>query len=358
MIKKLTLFLFFAATTSLSHAQQANPFSFEGAYVGDFYGNAAGGLKTGVGFMGMGNLKMGFDTGKARWWRGGSFFVNGATIHGKSLSGHYLGDLQVASNIDAGTHIYLHELWFGQRIGNVSLKVGLQDLNADFLVSECGSEFVNSSFGVAPVLSVNVPVPIFPLTGLGFSAAWDIGEKFRWQAAVFDGEQTPFERNPNNLNWHLDKNEGLLAITELHGKFGRGTYKFGTYYHSGHEKYGFYAIGDQTVLERENHHLHLFTQIAVAPKSHNEANYYIGLGANLFGVFSRRERDAVGLAVAHAGLHRTSHKHETAIEFYYKYHLNGNIALQPDVQYIVNPSGTDVKRPNALVGLLRVHIDF
>uniref|UniRef100_S0DFQ0 Putative carbohydrate-selective porin n=1 Tax=termite gut metagenome TaxID=433724 RepID=S0DFQ0_9ZZZZ len=355
--KKLTLLVALVGILPSLYAQtqKQNPFSFEASYLGDFYGNATGGIETGVGFMGMANIKVGFDTGEACWWRGGSFFLNGASIHGKSLSEHYLGDLQIASNIDAGEHTYLHELWFRQQLGPVSFTVGLQDLNADFMVSENAGEFINSSFGVPPVISVNIPVPIFPLTGLGVSARWDITERFAWQAALFDGDQTPFENNRYNLKWSLNARDGLLAMTEFHFD---ERFKLGAYYHSGEKNGGVYFMGDQRILERENHRLDLFAQIAVAPKGLNETNYSIALGANLFGVFSKRQRDAVGLAATHAGLHRTGHKHETAIELYYKYAFSDNITLQPDIQYIVNPSATETPLKNALACILRLHLNF
>ncbi len=87
-------------------------------------------------------------------------------------------------------------------------------------------------------------------------------------------------------------------------------------------------------------------------------NYYIGLGANLRGVFSKRRRDVLGFAVAHAGLHDAAHKHETVLELYYKYRFNDNIALQPDIQYVISPSGSDEKLSNALAGILRLIINF
>ncbi len=349
MLKKVTLTLFAAAVSLAAHAQpeKQNPFSFEGSYVGDAYYNTTGGLKTGGGFMGMGNIMVGFDTEKARLWRGGSFFVNGASIHGKSLTENYLGDMQVASNIDAGEHAYLHELWFRQRLGNLALTLGLQDLNAEFMVSEGAGEFVNSSFGVPPVIATGIPVPIFPLTGLGASVRWDIGDKWAVQGALFDGDQTPFDRNPHNIRWSFAKDDGLLTMGEVH--YG-GRFKLGAYYHSADENYGFYALADQPVSER----LSLFGQLAVAPKSKNENNYSVGLGANYF----ISERHALGLAATHAGLHAADHKHETAVELYYKYTLNDYIALQPDFQYIINPSGAEMKLDNALVGMLRLHINF
>ncbi len=347
MLRKLTLSLFTATIWFAVNAQseKQNPFSFEGSYTGDAYYNATGGLKIGGGFMGMGNIKISFDTEKARWWKGGSFFINGASIHGKSLTENFLGDLQVASNIDAGEHTCLHELWFKQQLDAASFTLGLQDLNAEFMVSEGAGEFINSSFGVPPVIATGVPVPIFPLTGLGLSARFDICEKWTVQAALFDGTQTDFEQNPYNIHWDFSNEDGLLTIGEVH--FGN-RFKLGSYYHSSENNYGFYALIDQSVSKP----LNLFVQLAIAPKSKNENNYSIGFGAN----YEIAEQHTAGLAATHAGLHHADHKHETAVELYYKYQYNDNITLQPDIQYIINPSDSDTKLNNALVGMLRLKI--
>ena len=349
MLKKTTSFIFAAAVSLAAYAQTEgqNPFSFEGSYIGDTYYNMSGGMKTGGGFMGMGNIKVGFDTGKASWWKGGSLFINGASIHGTSLTEKYLGDLQIASNIDAGEHAYLHELWFRQEFGSVSFVIGLQDLNAEFMVSEGAGEFINSSFGVPPVIATGIPVPIFPLTGLGLTVRWDINARWAFQAAFFDGDQTDFDRNPHNIHWSICKDDGMLTMGEVHFD---NRFKLGAYYRSANNNYGFYALADQPLNKR----LSLFGQLAFAPKSKNENNYSLGLGAN----YAIAERHAAGFAATHAGLHRAGHKHETALELYYKYTLNNSISFQPDIQYIINPSGSETKPDNALVGMLRLHINF
>jgi porin len=299
----------------------------------------------------MGTLSVGFDTAGAGWWQGGEFYASGEAIHGRSLTDNYLGDLQVASNIDGGRHAYLRELWFRQRLGSVTLTAGLQDLNADFLVTEGGGEFLNSSFGIPLAVSLGVDPPIFPLTGLGLAARWEISERWVVQGAVFDGAQTGFERNPHNVNWHLGPDEGALTVAEVHLD---RRYKFGAYYHTRSGNHGLYASVDQPLSERVG----VFLQAVVAPKCHNDNNYYIGSGVNLTRVFSRRGRDLAGVAVAHAGLHSTAHRHETALELYYKYRFTEHIALQPDLQYVINPSGGESPLSNALVGIVRLWVEF
>lgn len=377
MLKKLTLFITLLSVIPFAHAQKENPFEFEASYVGDAYGNLAGGIDQGAGFLGMGNLTIAFTTEKAGWWKGGSFFINGASVHGKSPSENFVGDMQIISNIDAGNHAYLHELWFKQDFNAFSFTVGLQDLNAEFLTSDNASEFINSSFGFPPVLACNLPVPIFPLTDLGVSAKWNISEKFAWQATVFDGFQDDFDVNPHNLKWKLDKNHGALAVTEFHSTFNigdkEGCYKIGGYYHSKlkefdeetqltntifNNKYGFYLIGDQVLFERENKKIAAFTQIALTPKSKNDHHYYIGLGGNYYGIFSKEGKDVFGVAAAILGFHETSHKHETTLEMHYKWQFNDNFALQPNIQYVINPSGSDENLDNALAAMLRFHINF
>ena len=388
MRKKISLFIIFSNILYLygqqdslinSKFQKEQPFHFEASYIGDFYVNAVGGLRTGIGYMGMGNLKIGFDTEKAGWWKGGTFFINGASIHGKSLSENFSGDLQVASNIDAGTHAYLHEVWFQQEFKKISFTVGLQDLNVNFVGTENGAEFINSSFGVPPVLSGNIPVPIFPLTGLGISAKWNINNIFCWQTAIFDGCQTPFEHNPYNLCWKISKDEGIFFITEFHSNIRiynlDGRYKIGYFYHSELKKIdienqnktyfirpnnGLYALIDQTIMQSEatNQKIGLFAQVAFCPNKGIEYSHYFGLGVNYYGIFNKEGKDILGLAVAHVNLDKTNHKHETALELFYKWQFNENISVQPDIQYIFNPSLTEMSLKNALVSLLRLHINL
>ncbi|PIY55626.1 MAG: hypothetical protein CO186_00785 [Zetaproteobacteria bacterium CG_4_9_14_3_um_filter_49_83] len=93
-----------------------------------------------------------------------------------------------------------------------------------------------------------------------------------------------------------------------------------------------------------------------------EAKNYIGAGVHANGIFSGREDDEFGLALARASFSKDYlsrnvgfKKNETAIEITYKLQVTDWLSVQPSYQYIVNPSG-DPALSNASVGLLRAEI--
>jgi len=362
-----------------SSQQTKKALSAEASYTGDICANMMGGIKTGVVFLGMANLKLGFNTQNANIWKGGQFFINGAVTHGKSPSELMAGDFQAVSNIDAGDHIYIHEFWYKHHFNHFEFTFGLQDLNTEFAATDNGSRFINSSFGIPSLISDNVPAPIFPLTALGLTSKIQITEKVSVSVAVYDGCPTAFEQNTYNTNWKLCTDDGTLILSEVawaNELFQYpGTYKSGYYYHTGlcetdtetgeisevfNNNYGFYFIADQTVWQKadSNQSIGVFAQLALSPAIINNHHYYIGGGINYFGISKKQPEDALGLAVACAGFNKSYKKNETTVETYYKKHIGENFSIQPDLQYVIHPAGTDEVLPNALVGILRFNLNF
>ncbi len=351
-------------TDSLSN-QRA--FHWNVLYTGDLVSNFDGGIKTGTMYLGLANLKFGLDFEKAGWWNGGKLSVNMANTHGGQPSLALVGDFQGVSNIEAGNLTFLFELWYKQRFGSVIFTLGLQDLNVTFATTENGALFNNSSFGIQSSIADNIPTPIFPLTGLGAMIEWEINKDFSVHTALFDGTPDDFENNPYNINWKLSNDDGYLTVCEIqiHKSLIKdlpGTYKIGGYFHEHNdntvmeqENGGVYFIADQTICSQGNSNLSLFSQIGFSPKSKNNHNHYYSLGLNCTGIFGRLN-DIAGLAVAYAGIDNNAVGSETAVELTYQLQLNKYIYLRPDIQYIINPAGTDLKLKNALVGFLRIGI--
>ncbi|MDD4992034.1 MAG: carbohydrate porin [Paludibacter sp.] len=348
-----------------SNAKESS-FKFQASYIGDLVSNFSGGIKTGTTYLGLANLKAGFNTEKANWWKGGQVFVNVGNTHGGEPSTTLVGDFQGVSNIEAGNLTFMYELWFKQNIGKFEITLGLQDLNSDFAVSENGALFTNSSFGIHSSLADNISVPIFPLTALGANIHYNISDTYTWEAAIFDGTPDDFEKNPYNLNWKLSKEQGYLLVTEFRSnktliKGKNGIYKFGAYYHQHNDSIdnqqrngGLYLVADQQITDK----LSLFTQIGYSPKKLNYNNKYFSIGFNYKGLFNKRPADQFGLAMNYASIESSNIGSETAFEMTYKYELCEHIYLRPDIQYIINPAGTNSKLKNALVGFLRFGIDF
>ena len=373
--KLLVTFLFiFISMLSLKAQETAavipQPFTFEASYIGEVAGNFTGGIKTGATYLGLANLAAGFDTQKAGWWKGGELRINAANTHGGEPSANLVGDFQGVSNIEAGNLTFLYELWYKQTIDNLSLTVGLQDLNANFAKSENGSIFTNSSFGIHSSIADNIPSPIYPLTALGATLQWNVPGRLSMQAAIFDGTPDDFENNPYNTGWKLSKNDGFLTVMEF--QFPKsmingfdGIYKIGSYYHQHNDtidmeqqNYGFYFDGDQDIYKTANGMMSVFSQIGISPKNENKNTLYYSLGFRINGISAKRKFDVTGIAIAYAGFGRTPSRNETAIELTYRIYANETISIKPDLQYIINPSGTDAKVKNALTGLLRVELNF
>jgi porin len=343
-----------------------SPFKFNASYIGDVVSNFSGGIKTGTTYLGLANIKAGFNTETANWWKGGRMFVNIGNTHGGEPSATMVGDFQGISNIEAGNLSFLYELWYKQKLGKLEMTVGLQDLNADFATNESGSIFTNSSFGIQSSIADNVAPPIFPLTALGANVKWNISDTFLWEAAIYDGTPDDFETNPYNTEWKLSKNQGFLTVTELQVKKSllsgkTGNFKFGVYYHQHNDTIaaeqkngGFYFTGDQQISNK----LFVFSQIGISPKKMNKNNRYFSIGLNCKGPSDKRPNDQVGIAIAYAGIDSNAVGSETAIELTYQVEVTKNIYLRPDIQYIINPAGTEAKFKNAQVGFLRFGVEF
>lgn len=364
---------------------QDNDFNIESSYVGEGFSNFAGGIKTGETYLGKLNFGLGFSTTDIGLWSNGEFYTLIENTHGGNPSASFIGDIQVASNIDNGDYTYLYEMWYKHQISNLSVQIGVIDLNANYLVSETGGLFLNSSFGIQPSVSMNMPVPIFPMNALGINLQYQITDAIILQTGLWDGDPGDLDRNPYNVKWKLSKEEGFLSATELHVNHSKnndnylGTIKFGMLYHSAE----FNTIIDSTIFEKGNFEFHLiaeqtlinkpkgekgkldaFIQIGYLPDNTiNVLPFYLGAGINYTGLLFKNASDVLGLAIGHVGISKelidnvpTMQSNETAIELSYAFSISKQITIQPDLQYIIN-TGADKSLDNAFVGFLRFVIE-
>lgn len=352
--KSYLLCVLFIFLTYQKISAQDTIITVNASYIGDALYNMSGGIKTEGGYLGYAKIGLLFDTEKSHLWKGGSFYIGGANTHGISPSETIIGDYQVVDNIEAGNHTFIEYLWFQQNFGKFSVKVGFQDLNENFAVCDAAGHYINSSFGIHSTLSCNFTVPIFPITSLGMELHYNINKSWYVQLAVYDGDMPSFEdNNTYNTNWSLSKEDGALFIGEGQYFRGNGAYKIGGFYHSEAKSYGVFACFEQAAWENNRHKLTPFIQTGLIFNKKDVDNYlHIGGGLNLEGVFSKNDKDEVGVAFTSAVLSNNNDV-ETAIEMFYKYKITDNFMIQPDFQYVINPLGKEKKLDNAFIGILR-----
>jgi len=288
-------------------------------------------------------------------WSGGTLFVYGLRNNGGDPSANLIGDLQTASNIEAPNQFIVHEAWYEQNFadGMVSILAGLHDLNSEFYASDYASLYLNSSFGIGPELSGNVPASLFPKAALGARIRFAPFEGAYVQAAIYDGD--PATRG-------FKKGEGQMDIVEAGYTFEDGAYKAGYWMHTAtktfgantyNNDYGYYALIDQTLVRLEDGaSIGGFLQFGQVPSARNDITGYFGGGLNMHGLIPTRDEDDLGVAVASAKTHLNT---ENAIEVTYRLVVTNWLAIQPSFQWIQNPGG-DATVPTAKVGLFRFEV--
>jgi porin len=373
-LKYLALFLLYIIFNPVLSARDDDTlkrFSAGFAYTGDAVSNLRGGIKQGSTYLGIVNLNLQLRIGKR-----GYFFINAANTHGGEPSITLTGDYQVFSNIEAGNHTYLQELWFQQSWKHTDLCVGLQDLNVNIANIPAASLFLNSSFGILPTVSTNVPAPIFPLTSMGIFARTDISPSLSLLGAVFDGEPTDFEKNPHNLKWDFTRKDGFLFFLELQKSFfpektplqlKAGVYRHQHFFDDDYNlydnnsvhrnNYGLYLLGEKDIWHNQQRSVKMFLQLGLSPEHFNPCMFYGGYGINVSGLFFRNGTDNAGIALAY-GVVKGFPGNELTIEFTWQLPVFSYFFIQPDVQYIINPAGTGTKLSNSVAATLRFGLIF
>lgn len=373
--------LSFLLQIGITQAQPADTAKYdklviEVSYTGDASYNFTGGVHKGFSYMGMANMQVSHATGEKGIFRNIRSHVHAINTHSKTRLSDLTGDLQVASNIEAGDHTFLQELWVKKKFNKLEVTAGLQDMNVEFANLEYAGLFVNSSFGVLPVITANMCAPVFPLTTPGITFKYELLQNTTWLFALYDGCPEGLSGYRGNARWRYYKGDGLLAISELQFSAERNgltsSYEAGIFSINNitedllnieftdslrKENAGIYLHTDHMLYKNGNNVVALFLQAGHSLTGASYVNKYLGAGLNYQGLFRKDGNDVLGLAIASAHLRHTQNT-ETAIELTYRSNITRHISVQPDIQYIINPSGTGTETPNALAGTLRFFIGF
>ncbi len=357
----------------------------EVVYKGDAWANVSGGQRRDTTYLDNLDLVASFDGEKGLGLRGTRFVVSALYNNRNTFSDRIVGDTQTISNIDADGALRLYEAWVDYDFGRGALKAGLINLNSEFDVNETGGLFVNSSHGIGPDFSqIGATGPsIFPITGLGARARIEVTPRLQFRLGLFEGVPGSAE-HPRRTTIRLDTREGQLLVGEADYRLGEsGRFVLGVRQLSGRAgdpqdpdnlprqaQTGGYALIEGPVARFGGGTLAAFARVGLAdPDSHDIAGY-LGFGTVFSGplLAGEAQQEQIGLAV---GIARNSarfrreqefsgnplDRHETAIELSYRIQATRWLALQPDVQYIINP-GSNPALGNALAVGLRFELGW
>ena len=370
------------ANTGESNADGADGSAHELAavYTADVWHNTRGGIRTGGAYLDNLDLTLAVDAERAWGWPGVSAFVYGLYNNGRGFSDRYVGDAMTVSNIDAPEAVRLYEAWVqwvSSAPHGLSLRFGLYDMNSEFDMSDSRSLFIHSSHGVGHELGQtgqNGP-SIFPVTSLALRAAWSPAPQWQVLLAVFDGVPGDPE-HPSSNRIRVNGDDGALAMAELQWAGGRIT-KLAL----GHWQYtadfedlrsteaaprpprddnrGTYA-GIEVALDREigsDPATLAFARYGVAQDLINEFADSWSVGVRHRGLFVARPDDEVGFAYTRADVSSAFIEprdgYEAAIELTYRATLTDWLAIQPNIQFILNP-GADPALDDSLAFGLRL----
>ncbi len=325
-------------------------------YTGEVFTNMRGGLNTNRATEYRGNLDLTITANldQMNLAPGGTFFIYAENGHGRGITEEHVGDFQVLSNLDAPDFMQVSEYWWEHSLldGCITVTLGKQDANVAFASVQMGLDFINSSFGFHPT----IPLPTFPDPSMAAVVLFRPNDWLSFNAGVWDGA-------PDGGNWGFSGEGVTFSIYEIQTEYKlwnllHGDAHCGLWYHS--DRFDNLAGGapfdgnhgvdievEQTVLKEHAHDeedvqgLGVFFQYGWAPKDRNVAHQYLGVGMIYTGLIPGRDEDVLGLGIATLRFsdRLPNTTVESAIELFYKMPLSPWTAIQPDFQYIANPSG-------------------
>lgn len=368
IVKTLNLFIF-AWLIHIGNlcAQRDSIVTVGATYIGDFGRNFSGGITQKNFYLGFIELAADADLSAAGLWKGASFHTTFLNTHGRDISGEIIGDMQVASNINNGDATVLMNAFFMQSIGKTSIFIGKHDLNCDFLACNHGGLFLNSSAGVVPNVSANLPVSIFPLTAPGLGVFYTPNSHYTFKAAMYDADISG--NTPYNADF-VPTAEDFLAIGEGEATFDTVgiAVKAGVLYtsveyqyHENDSKkngnYAPYVMLEKSIAPIGDGMAYLFGHYSYSPAKINAPNSYYSAGCTIEEFY---KNFSAGILYGHMQMgkswetiHPSLQNWESFIEITATIPITKIISVQPDVQYIIHP-GLEQSRKNATVGMLRL----
>ena len=241
--------------------------------------------------------------------------------------------------------------------------------------------------------------PLFPVASPGVRIQFLPTSKYYVMAGVYGMDLNSTQATDNHYGTHfaMNSNSGMFVMSEagyllnqsLNDRGLQGTYRLGSFVETANytnwgsqaafnlgtgnlqsagANYGIYGVIDQQIYSEGDRAISLFCRGGGAPSNVNFISAYIDGGFNFNGFIPGRKDDVAGIGLAHAHVSENfsnsqvlqgsaPYTEESVLETTYKIQMNHWWTIQPDVQYVMNPSGV-LGSPNAVVLGVRTNIAF
>lgn len=380
--------LYFSSAFSQEEGKRIGSMRVLGVYTSLPWYNFRGGVDQGFVYMDNLDISATYQLGNILDWKDNFiFYLYSIGNHGQKAS-KLMGDFQIASNIESPKSWKIFEAWAQKNFlnGQLSLLAGMYDLNSEFDVLIPATSFINSSFGIGGEFAqsgLNGP-SIFPYSSLAIRVSGVLSERIQLKAAVLDGVSgNPSRPNANPINLMIS--DGVLIASELSVfsensgmqskknnerkdisrriKVGRikpennfNKINVGIWSYTSE----FELINDSLRKEKGNlgaylgfqryinfkatsvSYISIFGRAGLANGNFNQLNSSFSGGLTIYEIFGN---DLIGLAFSKVSngkkfleINSNLKRSETAFEFTYSYFINNFMTIQPDLQFILNPS--------------------
>ena len=365
-------------------------FELSALYTADALWNVHGGLREGSAYLDYIELAAGVDAGRVLGWHGVTLYASAFRRNDPTFSQRYVGDSLVVSSIDASSPMQFLEAWgewHFEAAGRGSLRLGLYDLSTEFDALDSRAVFLNSAYGTGVDIAQsgkNGP-SLYPITALGARLAWQPDERLLLKTALLDGVPgDPEERGRSRL--HLSSSEGALWIVEATGgtphlRGGAGYWRYSAdfpplYSSDGdpgtqNDNAGGYVMAElasDPVPGLGEPRWLGFARAGTAEDSINAFDRFYAAGVVLRSAWPGTYGSYLGLAASEARVGRGYRRQRAAeglatdgcernVELTWRFPLGRHATVQPDLQYVQNPSA-DPAIPDAWVVGVRIELSW
>lgn len=392
----------------LGGPMRTNQVQLVGQFTTDLLGNPVGGLSQG--FAPATSLGLQLQAGLDRWlpFDGMEFVTSMIWRTGENLSADHIGNFFTVSQLYGGENLRMYEFMLRQYLFDqqLDLQVGRQGALDQFLAFPIFGNYVNNgTCGNPKGLFYSVPAfgeTVYPTSSWGAFAKWQ-NPDHRWyvQAGGYLLDSRNGDNDTHGLNWRFDVDLGPAAFVQAGYNRNQtptdaglpGTFAVGGFYSDAEQQEftqpgasssnaGAYAVVQQMIWRPDESEINLrrsrlfwgwggqagltaFSAVVATPDDQiSQFPWYVNGGLVYQGILPGRPEDFLAFGYNWGGtsgpwqqqqqsLAQPSPAREVVLEWNYRYSVTPFFYVQPDLQWVINPS-----IPDALVIGAQLSVTF